>query len=422
MRQALRNFILLLASPLLLSACHNGHTQQQNNNQPILSAFYYLAQQPIDETTLDQHNKAIAHLDILNYSVLLISDDSTLPVSKTNGDNLTLIHQWIKQNKLHTKVIASIGHWENKAADQIFLDAKTRQRFVNSVVNMLSNNDYGLSGINIDWENFFDNDLVDVKAFPTLIKDLRQAMNKAGLQNDYITLDLPVGVKFAKRYPAPSKWAQYVSWANVMSYTFYGGVIPYAELDATLGKVTAPYGGPKPSYKTISIVNTLNYYHQHGLSNNKTVIALPAYGVMNTIYNGDKKHHYGLRQAVVKIKHNHIPVVNYPYHDCYERYGTYHHAKIKSSIHQYTFSKPASIINAHSYWVTVRHKDKRVKRKTYQFISYPDPLYIKQTAAYLIKNHYHGISMWTLNYDIPYSNPDSLLHNAYNVIHKKRDK
>ncbi|MDF1759317.1 MAG: glycoside hydrolase family 18 protein [Coxiellaceae bacterium] len=419
MRQALRNFTPLLAFPLLLGAFHHGHTHQNKNNQPILSAFYYLAQQPVDEATLDKHKNAIAHLDVLNYSVLLISDDSTLPVSDTNRDNLTLIHRWIKKNNLQTKVVASIGHWENKAADQIFLDTKTRKLFVASVVKMLSNTELGLSGINIDWENFFDNDLVDVKNFPTLIKQLREAMNKAGLQQDYITLDLPVGIKFAKRYAEPSKWSPYVSWANVMAYTFYGSVIPYAELDGTLGKVTAPYGGPRPSYKTISIINTLKYYHQHGLSNNKTVVALPMYGVMNTIYHGDKKHHYGLRQAVVRIKHQHIPVVNYPYHDCYEKYGVYGHAKIKSSIHQYTFNAPTAIAGSRSYWVTVRHKDKRVKNKTYQFISYPDPLYIKDTARFLIKHHYHGISTWALTFDVPYDNPDSLLHTAYNATHNQ---
>ncbi|MDF1796185.1 MAG: glycoside hydrolase family 18 protein [Coxiellaceae bacterium] len=384
--------------------------------KPILSSFYYLAQQPVDEKTLDQYKPAMAHLNVLNYSVLLISDDSTLPVSRANSDNLKTIHNWLKKNNLQTKIIASIGHWENDAADQIFLDTKKRQLFVNSVIKMLSNKQYGLSGINIDWENFFDNDLTDVKQFPTLIKDLRQAMNKAGLENDYITLDLPIGVKFAKRYADPSTWARYISWANVMAYTFYGGVVPYAELDATLGKVTAPYGGPRPSYNTISIINTLQYYRQHGLSKDKTVIALPMYGTMNIIYHGDKKHHYGLRQPVIKVKHNHVPLVNIPYYDSYAQYGTYQHAKIKSSIHPYTFSKPANIAGLHSYWVTVRYKDKRVARKTYKFVSYPDPLYIKQTVGYLIKNHYHGISTWALNYDIPYSNPDSLLQTAYNSM------
>ncbi len=387
------------------------------SQQPILSSFFYLAGQPIDTHYLNEYKAAIGHLDVLNYSVLSISNNSTLPVSQTNGDNLTLIHHWLKQNKLHTQIVAAIGHWETRAADQIFLDKKTREKFVKSVISLLQNKQYGLSGINLDWENYFDNDLTDVDGFPEVVKALRLAMDQAGLQSDTITLDVPIGVVFAKRYPDPSKWAPYVNWANVMAYTFYGDVVPYAELDGTLGTVTAPYGGPRPRYKTISILSTLNYYNSHGLSRDKTVIALPMYGMMNLIYHGDKKHHYGLRQPVIRVDGNHVAVRSIPYKDCYNHYGIYSDAKMKGSIHQYNFKQPTSITDIHSYWVTVRHKDKRVKQKTYQFVSYPDPRYMQQTTTYLMKQHYHGISTWALNYDLPYTNTHSLLQTAYKAVH-----
>ncbi len=298
---------------------------------------------------------------------------------------------------------------------QVIIDKGPRERFINAVISLLKRSAYDLSGIDIDWENNFDLPPLEMKRFPVFLHRLRDGLRWNGLSRDLLSVDLPAPGKFAKLYPNPRKWLSYVNWANLMAYEYYGNEIPYAELDATLGKVTGSYSNITPSYATTSLINTLNIYRKRGISNNKLIITLPFYASANYIYHADKAHNYGLRQITITPR-----IYTYPYWVIYTHYGIIGDKRSPAAtFHKYTFNTPAAAAGKHSFWITYKRPISVLSPslKRYLFISYPDPISTREIAQYAIKHGYHGLSVWTLTDDVHYYNKHSLLKVLYRSIH-----
>ncbi len=382
----------------------NPHCGTFQNKHYLASAFYYIGSKYMTYHDLDPFKHSFSHLDVLTYSVASLNNDSTLKLFHSTQHNLNTISNWLKKNNLHTRVFLAVGHWQSKPAYRIMLDSKVRQRFIRSLITFLKNKQYNVTGIDFDWEDEFNLNTPGVKDFYKVVRDTRLAMNKAGLSNMCLTLDLPIGVKFAKRYPKPKRWVPYVNWANVMAYTFYGNA-PYTELDGALGMVHAKYGGKAPSYPTLSIENTMRFYATHGVPKRKLALGLAYYADVYYIRHTDKAHGYGLRQKVIDDK----PVINISYSGIWKNYGNAAHTKNNAASHYYAFTSPKNIKGARAYWLTKHVGNVPKLGDAYAFISYQDPKAITDIMNYNMQQGFLGMTAWTLGNDLPFENKASLL-------------
>jgi chitinase len=384
------------------------------NHRLILSAFYFPGNAIISPNALSPFKDSVAHLDALNYSTsrfgVIYRHDAYI-FSDIAKQNLITIQQWLHNNHLQTKVFLSLGHWSSSRFHQIFIDQKAQNEFIAAVIGIVKQKAYGIQGVDLDWENFFSPRGSELRAFPGFVKNMRQALDRNGLQHVCLTLDLPVATKFAKIYPKPANWANEVDWANVMAYQYYGLGPDHTELDATLGEVTAPYAGKTPHYENLSLVTSLDYYVQHNLPRNKIVIALPFYGNMNYIHDATTDH--GLRQEVIDSR----SIITMDYSNIYDTFGVYGYPKNGASIYEYTFAQPANVSGTHAFWGVRFITESPQAGKSYKFVSYLDPVSAKEITQFAEKAGYLGLSAWELDNDLPYGNPHSLLRAMYTTVH-----
>lgn len=414
-----KKMLCLLASTVISTTLASSDAPRCHlPSHTLLTAFYYPNNTIVTERGLATYQNAIAHLDVINYSSSLYGinyNDGKFQLTSIAGQNLITLQQLIKKNKFSALVFLSLGRWSSKEMHKVFSDNKTADAFINAVVDVVKNKNFGLSGIDIDWENFFSPRANEVKAFPTLIKKLRTALDAAGLKDVCISLDLPVSPVFGKKYPAPSGWLPYVDWANIMAYEYYGINPAHTELDGTLGTVTAAYAGKTPTYPSLSIADSLTYYIKEAkIPKQKLVVALPFYGNLNYTHDADKANQFGLRQKVIDTR----SIITMDYSEIYSKYGIFQKAKGTSTIHEYTFETPDSVRGTHAFWSTRLLAESKEFGKSYNFVSYPDPIAIKEITLFVKQQGCLGLSAWQMDYDLPFDNKDSLLNTMYTAINK----
>lgn len=419
MIQSLRIMVLAIFSFLSLSTFAQSHLPKcipSSHGKYLLTAFYYGGATLIQSSTLEHHKIAIKHLDALFFSpsfLGIIKDNDEFKLAKITKQNLTTIHQWMKKNNIHTKLILSLGHWGPDEMREVFTKKEVQDAFIKSLVAILKNPAYDIGGVDIDWENFFSSHQNEKKQFPAFLKALRSAFNDQHLTQTCLSVDLPIAPDVAKQYPSPKKWVSYVDWANLMAYEFYGGNPPYTELDGALGNVTVPYPDKAPDYSIISIATTLPIYTKRGIPKRKLVVVLPFYGGMDYISNVGPANHYGLHEKIIDDR----PTMSNIYASIYDHYGIYGKSKKGAIIHQYTFEQPASARGKHAYWITHLIMQSKTVGSFYAFLSYPDPKAVKETAEFIKEQGYLGLSAWQLTYDISFDNPNSLLNTLYKTLH-----
>lgn len=374
---------------LIMSSCFA-------STQPILTSFYYPGYRKLSKLDMVMNEPMLKHLDVVMYSASihgLRPYGPSYQLSRYTASNLELMSNYIQKQHLKTKLMLSLGYWDPRSMRRTITDPDTRKRFIAAVVRTLKTKRFGLSGVDIDWENVDNPVKNEIEDFPIFIRELSRALKDNDLGDDLLTVDLTVN--YTHEYPDPKQWIDSVSWANLMGYDLYGDSLPYSELDTAFGYVTLPYPGKKPIYPNISIADALINYRARGISNDKMVVALPLYGVIQHVRHTTSAYNYGLRQPVIGNRES----GSMPYWQIATRYGTYGHNKDGYTSHKYTFKTPDIAAGFSGFWMT----------KGERFISYPDPIATRQIADYVVSHHYRGLSAWELSDAIKFSNPNSLL-------------
>ena len=132
----------------------------------------------------------------------------------------------MEENKIHAKLVLSLGDWSPEKMREIFTHKEIQNNFIKALIEIVKSPKYGIGGIDIDWE-IFSPQKEEMKRLPSFLKTLQSALNNNKLNNTCVSLDLPISPAFAKAYPAPQKWIAYVDWANIVAYEYYGGNPPY---------------------------------------------------------------------------------------------------------------------------------------------------------------------------------------------------
>lgn len=177
----------------------------------------------------------------------------------------------LKRDNRHLKLSLSIGGWTYSPhfapmAD----DAGKRAKFVSSSVDLVK--DYGLDGLDIDWE--YPKDASQAQAYVDLLKELRQALDHLHDQMD------PQGSRFELTIAAPAgpdnykvlkvkEMDQYLDFWNVMTYDLAGS------WDSVAGHQANLYPA---SDKSLSVDGALKHYLEAGVHPCKVVMGIPLYG------------------------------------------------------------------------------------------------------------------------------------------------
>ncbi|EJD52712.1 hypothetical protein AURDEDRAFT_158445 [Auricularia subglabra TFB-10046 SS5] len=137
----------------------------------------------------------------------------------------------LKQKQRNLKVLMSVGGWtySQDGHFDFVTNAESRAKFVVDSIKFIE--DYGLDGIDIDYEALTD---AQADGFISLMKELREALDKhAADKGDKTPYLLTSAVGYAPgAYVA--KAGQYMDYYNLMDYDFSGGWLQTVEHQANL--------------------------------------------------------------------------------------------------------------------------------------------------------------------------------------------
>ncbi|KAI1104572.1 putative bacteriodes thetaiotaomicron symbiotic chitinase [Jackrogersella minutella] len=167
----------------------------------------------------------VAGLTHLNLAFVNFGNNYKL---QTGDGSLIYRSSLLKVNNPGLHVCISVGGWDfNDPPDQSLWSNMAnyythRQTFIGSVVDFLK--EYGLDGIDLDWEYPSADDRggipSDADAYVLLVSDLRDAFDREN-PGWTISVTLPTSYWYLRGFDIKNM-QKYVSWFNVMSYDLHG--------------------------------------------------------------------------------------------------------------------------------------------------------------------------------------------------------
>jgi chitinase len=282
------------------------------------------------------------------------------------------------------KIVMSIGGWSwSGQFSQIASTAAGRQAFVNSCVDQyLNGNIPGLpagaakgifDGLDIDWEypnepgNGNPYGPADTPDFTSLVQDFRSAENQAGAANGErytLTADVSPNQYAAAQQLQLPQLAKSLDWFNVMTLDFHGAW--ENQTDFTSNLLPDPKD-PQAANDKFSIVQTVQYYEQHGVPGDKIALEIPYYA---HAWTGVSATDNGLYQSATGAS----PEDQAAYNVVVNQPGTVHYDPVTASIWKYD---PASGT----------------------FYSYDTPQTLTEKGLYIDLAGLRGASVWSLDED-----------------------
>jgi chitinase len=282
------------------------------------------------------------------------------------------------------KIVMSIGGWSwSGQFSQIASTAAGRQAFVNSCVDQyLNGNIPGLApgaakgifdGLDIDWEypnepgNGNPYGPQDTPDYTALMQDFRGAVNQASDANGehyVLTADVSPNQYTAAQQLQLPQLAKSLDWFNVMTLDFHGAW--EKQTDFTSNLFPDP-NDPQAANDKFSIVQSVQYYEEHGVPADKIALELPYYA---HAWTGVSSTDNGLYQSATGAS----PEDQAAYNVVVNEPGTVHFDPLTASIWKYD---PAS----------------------QTFYSYDTPQTMAAKGLYIDFAGLRGASVWSLDED-----------------------
>ena len=307
----------------------------------------------------------------INYAFANIGADLrvTLGYPEVDPDNIKLLNS-LKQTNPDLKTLISVGgwNWSGKFSDAA-LTEESRTVFADSCVDFIIK--YGFDGVDLDWEYPVSGGLAenarrgeDKQNFTLLLKKIREKLDARGAaDNKHYLLTIAGGADRSYIDNVElSKLAQYLDYANVMTYDLHGYWDSHTDLLAPL----YDNDDPSPQYK-ISVDKGITAWLNASFPAEKLVMGIPLYGYLYSSVNDSNK---GLYQpfggsssiGYQDIKDNYLKKAGY-------------------TRHLHSQSKVPWLFNG-----TI-------------FISYEDPESIGYKSDYIKSKNLGGAMVWELSQD-----------------------
>jgi chitinase len=174
---------------------------------------------------------------IISFALIDPADGSTIyiPELREHGEPL-FSNIWDEVKKLHEKfphlkVTVSAGGYGAEGFSDMSADPAKRSAFVGNIVTWVR--DYGLDGIDIDWEypvgpewgQEIKSSPADKKNYVTLLQEIRYALDALSAENGHEHYTLSVAVPASNWYPSTNDVvavAKIVDTLKLMAYDYYG--------------------------------------------------------------------------------------------------------------------------------------------------------------------------------------------------------
>ena len=277
------------------------------------AAYYNYYPNQIDAGKLTHINYAFANID----SDLRI----TLGYPEVDPDNIKLLNS-LKQTNPDLKTLISVGgwNWSGRFSDAA-LTEETRTAFADSCVDFITK--YGFDGVDLDWEYPVSGGLKenarrgeDKQNFTLLLKKIREKLDTRGaVDNKHYLLTIAGGAdrSYIDHVELP-KLAQYLDYANVMTYDLHGYWDSHTDLLAPL----YDNSDSSPQYK-MSVDSAVTAWLNASFPAEKLVMGIPLYGY---IYSSVNDSNNGLYQTFggsnsigyQEIKENYLNKTGYTNH------------------------------------------------------------------------------------------------------------
>ncbi|CAH7672518.1 family 18 glycoside hydrolase [Phakopsora pachyrhizi] len=181
----------------------------------------------------------------------------------------------LKQKHRNLKLLLSIGGWTYSSNFAPGTDSpEKRAKFSSSALGLLE--DYGLDGLDIDWEYPTSDKEADqlVQLLKHMRKDLDSHQKSKKDKNPYLlTIAAPCGPQHFRQLHL-KQMSQYLSFINLMAYDYAGSWDTIAGHQANL-RLPNSEAVNQGNFSTVAAVN---YYLEQSVPARKIVIGMPLYG------------------------------------------------------------------------------------------------------------------------------------------------
>jgi chitinase len=317
------------------------------------------------ETTLQPGQIDARKLTRINYAFANIANGRMVNGFATDKANFTYLNSLKKENPSLT-VLVSVGGWLwSGGFSDVSLSSKSREVFIQSVMEFLTVND--LDGLDIDWEypgltgagHTFRSE--DKENFTLLLKELRSRFDEE-TQKTHRRLYLTMAAGSSDEFIAHTEMAKvqlYVDTVNLMAYDYYE-----ASSDHITGHHAPLFTNPADP-KNVSTDTSVKAFEAAGVPASKILLGVPFYGHE---WGQVADHEHGLYQPGKEI-----PDAYAPYHlivDSMLNHGYVRYWDEKASV-PYLYSATKHI-----------------------FVSYEDPQSLKDKCHYVMQNGLGGAMFW----------------------------
>lgn len=360
----------------------------------------------IRNTDLVKLEEQLSKTTLVNYAFARFSKDSAgNPIVNLNEQDLANI-RLLRQLKPNLPVVIAVGGWGDRDSFTSFLQNDQQMTvFIDSVKKMLTQ--YQLDGIDIDWENELLAGQDEVAGVAKLLQRLHESLNADGY---CVSNAVPATKAYWRNYPSARLWQDVVNWTTVMAYDHYGTFGPRTELAAALYEPNRPEDNSYP-YPKASGNKAIKHYYRQGLAAEKLILGIPFYChsyYVDSNAIADNPDESGLHANV--LDPNISSQISYS--DAYARYGE----KLFTYQSNYSQNKRHAV----TFYGVVPVENTSVSR----FLSCDGPQSVSDKIDYVEGNNpmsehsqetvkLGGVSFWSLQQDLPFSDTNSLLRAIY---------
>ncbi len=321
----------------------------------------------------DMYRIGAEKLTHINYAFGTVSESGEIVLSPDAPAHFSQL-QALKAKNPRVKVILSVGGWGADNFSDAAFNRATREKFAASAIAVIKR--YALDGLDLDWEypgqpgpgiKFREEDKED---FTLLLKTLREQLDalsderkRSGSDRYTLTIATAGGPYF--QHTEMDRLHIYVDWINIMGYDMAG------QWSKTTGHHAALFA-------PAAIHSSESFVKQHlaaGIPARKLVLGVPFYG---RAWCGVDPKERGLHQSVEAY------LGSYPYSTLQRLY-----------INQQGFTR---------HWDRAAHAPFLWNPTSGIFITYEDPVSLREKARFVKRHHLGGIMYWDQS-----SDPDEIL-------------
>jgi len=268
--------IFMMGLIIIITACKA--KEKENKTDMNIQKKHIIGYIFSRDNKIEPQNIEIEKLTHINYAFSNIENGVMIEGFQNDSVNFEILNKMKMERNPQCKILVSVGGWTwSGNFSDMALTAESRNQFIQSAVTFLRK--HHLDGLDVDWEypglpgygNTHRPE--DKENFTYFLKETREALNKAGDEDDkhYLLTIAAAAFQDFIDHTEMNKAHLYLDFLNIMSYDFYG------EWDSITGHHTNLYtkSGDPRGY---SVDKAVKLFLNENIPSEKIVVGMAFYG------------------------------------------------------------------------------------------------------------------------------------------------